>query len=144
MLLFALTFTACNNSSNQNGNNVDTLLLNDTIESGYKTLPDTSIPKIYNNEQFKDVTVEKIAKNTFKISGATNIKDSIVYWAIEDGHDELQNGSIKVNDNKKTFNEFSITVTATKKNSNSTLQLILFKKGKQKDSREFELPVVLY
>jgi hypothetical protein len=49
-------------------------------------------PRAYANKRFKDVTVEKIADNKYRIKGKGQIFEASFSWVVEDGHNEVKNG----------------------------------------------------
>lgn len=101
-------------------------------------------PKVYSNERFRNVTVEKTGENTFTIRGQGQIFEANFNWVIEDGHEELQKGYTMTDAGAPEWGNFSFTVTAPKKNPNSTLHIILFESSPKDGSRQYELPVLLY
>jgi hypothetical protein len=101
-------------------------------------------PKFYSNERFKDVTVEKTGDNTYLIKGKAQIFEANFGWVIEDGHEELQRGHHMTDAGAPEWGSFSFTVTAPKKNPNTTLHLILFESSPKDGSRQYELPLMLY
>lgn len=101
-------------------------------------------PKVYSNERFKEVTVEKTGENTFLIKGKGQIFEANFNWVIEDGHEELQKGYTMTDAGAPEWGNFSFTVTAPKKNPNSTLHLIIFESSPKDGSRQYELPILLY
>src|SRR5688500_2772961 len=100
-------------------------------------------PKVYSNERFKDVTVEKTGDNTFLITGKGQIFEANFNWVIEDGHEELQKGYTMTDAGAPEWGNFSFSVTAPKKNPNSTLHIIIFESSPKDGSRQYELPILL-
>ena len=101
-------------------------------------------PKVYSNARFKDVTVEKTGENTFLITGKGQIFEANFNWVIEDGHEELQKGYTMTDAGAPEWGNFSFSVTAPKKNPNTTLHLIIFESSAKDGSRQHELPILLY
>lgn len=101
-------------------------------------------PKVYSNERFRNVTVEKTGENTFTIRGQGQIFEANFNWVIEDGHEELQKGYTMTDAGAPDWGNFEFTVTAPKKNPNSTLHIILFESSAKDGSRQYELPLLLY
>ena len=101
-------------------------------------------PKVYSNQRFRNVTVEKSGENTFTIRGQGQIFEANFSWVIEDGHFELQKGFTMTDAGAPEWGNFSFTVTAPKKNPNTTLHIILFESSPKDGSRQYELPVLLY
>src|SRR5688572_27501404 len=101
-------------------------------------------PVIYSNARFKDVTVEKIGEQKFRIKGKGQIFEANFGWVIEDGHEELKQGFQMTDAGAPEWGNFDFTVEASKKRPNSTLHLILFESSAKDGSRQYELPLLLY
>ena len=106
--------------------------------------PEGISPKVYSNARFRDVTVEKTAENTYRLTGQGQIFEANFNWVIEDGHDELKSGYTMTDAGAPAWGNFNFTVTASKKNSNSTLHLVLFEVSAKDGSRQHQLPIPLY
>ena len=104
----------------------------------------TGVGKVYSNDRFRDVTVTKTGENTFQITGKGQIFEANFGWVIEDGHDELQSGHHMTDAGAPEWGNFSFSVTAPKRDPNTTLHLILFESSAEDGSRQHELPVLLY
>lgn len=113
-----------------NANSVDTSLLN------------KSSTKIFSNERFRNVTVEKNT-NEYLVKGKAQIFEARFGWVIEDGHNELQKGSAATNAGAPEWGDFSFTIKPEKINPNSTLHLILFESSAKDGTRQYELPIAL-
>ena len=105
---------------------------------------DTSPPKTYSNQRFKEVSIEKGTDHKFQVKGKAQVFEATFSWVIEDGHEELQKGSQMTNAGAPEWGEFSFIVEAEKKRDNSTLTLILFESSPKDGSRQYELPIILY
>ncbi|MEO6760679.1 MAG: Gmad2 immunoglobulin-like domain-containing protein [Saprospiraceae bacterium] len=101
-------------------------------------------PKIYSNERFKEVRVEKTGEHTFLLQGKGQIFEAGFGWVVEDGHRELKKGFEMTDAGAPEWGNFSFTVDVQKERANSTLLLILFESSPKDGSRQYELPVVLY
>jgi hypothetical protein len=142
-----LIVVACNNSEPKNGPAiVDTL----------KTIPDTTqvvidsqpepvrpVAQTYDNKRFKDVRVEKIGRNKFRVYGQGQIFEANFGWVVEDGHEELKKGFQMTDAGAPEWGNFDFTIEVEKKRKNSTLTLILFETSAMDGSRQYELPVTL-
>ena len=106
--------------------------------------PEGVAPQVYSNARFRDVTVEKTGDNTFLIKGKGQIFEANFNWVIEDGHEELQKGYTMTDAGAPEWGNFSFSVTAPKKNPNTTLHIILFESSAKDGSRTHELPIPLY
>lgn len=99
---------------------------------------------VYSNARFKNVTVKRTGDHTFLIKGKAQIFEANFGWVIEDGHNELYQGHEMTDAGAPEWGNFSFTVNAKKKKSNSTLHIILFESSAKDGSRQHELPVLLY
>lgn len=138
--LLVLAIAGCNNRVQQ----TDTVVKQDTV--AVEKVPDTPATdlKVYSNERFKDVTVEKTGDHTFLIKGKGQIFEASFSWVVEDGHNELLKGFEMTDAGAPEWGNFSFTVEVKKERENSTLLLILFESSPKDGSRQYELPVLLY
>ena len=150
IIICVLGILACTNKpgEQQPVENIDTVAVDNTrtAEPADTVINDPSgiSPKVYANERFKDVTVEKTAENTYLIQGKGQIFEASFSWVVEDGHNELQKGYTMTDAGAPEWGNFSFSVTAVKKNPNSTLHLIIFESSAKDGSRQYELPLLLY
>lgn len=153
--IFLLAMLAgCNANEQQNAteNKNDTILIQDTITSTKEKAETTkskkpvviSPKKIYTNERFKEVTVEKTGDHKFLVKGKGQIFEASFNWVVEDGHEELKKGYTTTDAGAPEWGNFSFTIDAPKKRANSTLRLILFESSAKDGSRQYELPILLY
>ena len=125
--------------------NTDTLsVVPDTAQIKDEKPGNTSGAKIYSNQRFKDVTIEKTGERSFLIKGKGQIFEASFSWIIEDGHEELQQGHTMTDAGAPEWGNFNFTVNAPMKRPNSTLHLILFETSAKDGSRQYELPIPLY
>ena len=101
-------------------------------------------PKVYENERFKEVTVEKIGDDVFLVRGKGQIFEANFNWVVEDGHEELQKGFAMTDAGAPEWGNFGFKVKAPKKDPNTTLHIVLFESSPKDGSRQFELPIPLY
>ena len=148
-VLLLIIFISCNTgtSPNQTAMETDTV----SVDQHGTQNTDTAIPavpsptaKVYSNERFKEVTVEKTGEHQFLIQGKGQIFEASFSWVVEDGHEELQNGYQMTDAGAPEWGKFSFSLDVTKKRANSTLMLILFESSPKDGSRQYELPLVLY
>ena len=153
--LLAIILTGCNAGEQQNETIVktDTVKVHDTIIVEKDTMqktetenPTAPLPsaKVYSNERFKEVTVEKIGEHKFLVQGKGQIFEASFSWIVEDGHEELKKGFQMTDAGAPEWGNFSFTIDVPKKRPNSTLNLILFESSPKDGSRQYELPVLLY
>lgn len=105
--------------------------------------PPTS-EKVYGNDRFRNVAIQRTGDHTFLITGKGQIFEANFGWVVEDGHDELLKGHQMTDAGAPEWGNFSFTIDVPKKQQNSTLTLILFESSPKDGSRQFELPIILY
>ena len=114
----------------------------DTVQPKKKTPPKTNV-KIYSNQRFRNVTVEKVNGNTFRVKGEGQIFEANFNWTVEDGHDELKKGYETTDAGAPEWGKFDFTIDVAKNRENSTLTLILYEISAKDGSRQHELPIAL-
>jgi hypothetical protein len=98
----------------------------------------------YSNKRFKNVTVERIGIDSFRVRGQGQIFEASFNWVLEDGHNELKKGFEMTDAGAPEWGKFNFIIHAPKKRTNSTLTLILFETSAKDGSRQHELPISLY
>ena len=146
-LLATLLYVGCNNPEQKQTTtvNADSGQVQDktkTIAEPVKT--DTQLNHVYSNQRFKDVTVEKLDGDSFRVKGRAQVFEANLSWVVEDGHEELKKGFQMTSAGAPEWGEFVFTIDVEKKRPNSTLTLILFESSSKDGSRQFELPIPLY
>lgn len=142
LFLLFIVFASCTNGNND----VQQTITKDTV----KALPpsqkpvDTIETKVYANDRFKDVTVQKTGDHLFLISGKARVFEATFSWVAEDGHNELKKGFEMTDAGAPEWGNFSFTADVKKERENSTVMLILFEASAKDGSRQSELPLVLY
>ncbi len=113
----------------------------DTIEKNI----DSATPNLknYSNQRFKNVTVEQLSENRFRIYGQAKVFEASFSWVVEDGHNELYKGYEMTDAGAPAWGSFDFTIEAGKERENSTLTLILFEGSAKDGSRQYELPISL-
>ncbi len=106
--------------------------------------PVTLLPKQYENQRFKEVSVDMISDTQFRIFGKAQIFEATFNWVVEDGHEELSKGYEMTDAGAPEWGKFDFTIDIKKKRENSTLHLILFETSAMDGSRQHELPIPLY
>jgi hypothetical protein len=146
ILLSAILLFACNKKEAQR-----TTIVNDTLIMIPKTTkvvkaekPEILLPKQYSNERFKEVTVERLDENKFRVRGKGQIFEANFNWIIEDGQDELKTGFQTTDAGAPEWGNFDFTITVEKKRENSKLTLVLFESSAKDGSRQHELPIALF
>lgn len=146
ILLSALLLFACNKKETQRPTVVnDTLItIPETNKIVKVTKQENLLPKQYSNQRFKEVTVERVAENKFRVRGKGQIFEASFNWTIEDGHDELMKGFQTTDAGAPEWGYFDFTIAVQKKRENSTLTLVLFELSAKDGSRQHDLPIVLF
>src|SRR5687768_5203740 len=116
-------------------------------QSAATPVPDTPAAannKTLSNKRFRNVKVQKLANDSFLITGQGQIFEASFNWIIEDGHEELQHNYSTTDAGAPEWGNFSFKVHAAKKRPNSTLHLVLFETSAKDGSRQYELPLLLH
>jgi len=114
----------------------------DTVQADNKK-PEPPAEKTYSNERFRNVTIEKIADNKYRLKGQAQIFEASFSWVIEDGHNEIKSGYHMTDAGAPEWGNFEFTVELDKKNPGLTYHIILFEVSAKDGRREFELPILL-
>lgn len=141
-LLFIL-ITSCNKKEKTTEETLEPVKMNDTVQLK-KVVPAKTSIKNYSNKRFRNVTVEKINKNKFRIKGEGQIFEANFNWIVEDGHDVLKEGYEMTDAGAPEWGKFNFIVDVNKNRENSTLTLILFEISAEDGTRQHELPIVLF
>lgn len=141
LLVLILVVTSCKKQEAVEINDVKTV---DTLHVPKNETPSyTVIVKEYSNERFREVTVEKVGDDKFRVRGQGQIFEASFSWIIEDGHNELKKGFQMTDAGAPEWGNFDFTIEASKERENSTLILILFEASAKDGSRQYELPIAL-
>ncbi|MGG1661530.1 Gmad2 immunoglobulin-like domain-containing protein [Brevibacillus sp. NRS-1366] len=112
-----------------------------------ETPPTTQQPDpaaaVYANDIFRNVTVKKTGQDTFEVKGQAQVFEGVVSYVVEDGHNELIQGSIQTSAGAPEWGDFTHTLKVKKAEPNSTLMLILFETSAKDGSRRMELIIPL-
>ena len=146
LFISAIILVACNNNETKNTPvKTDTLKTTPATNQVIEKKPEAIIPasKTYFNNRFRNVRVERIGANKFRINGQGQIFEANFNWIVEDGHEELKKGFQMTDAGAPEWGKFEFTIDVQKKRQNSTLTLILFESSAMDGSRQYELPIVL-
>jgi hypothetical protein len=141
-LLLTVIFCSigCNTSETQTQSSADTTMSSSRVS---KPKEETTAPKKYSNERFKDIIVMKIAEDSFNISGKAQVFEAAFSWIIEDGNEEVAKGFQMTNAGAPEWGDFNFGIRSPKGKENSTLHLILFEASPKDGSRQYELAIPL-
>jgi len=142
-ILFLVFMLACGNNQ-QHSSTATSTQHSDTSQVKKEPLRDTLSTKSYNNQRFRDVTIERIGIDSFLVRGQGQIFEANFGWVVEDGHEELKQGSQMTDAGAPEWGNFKFGIRVPKKQASSTLTLILFESSPKDGSRQFELPITLY
>lgn len=143
-LLSLLLLFACKNRDQMKTTESDTSISTpDTVQEVREVEQEVSTFKTYANERFKDVYVEKVGQDSFLVRGQGQIFEANFNWVVEDGHNELKKGFHMTDVGAPEWGKFELPISVQKKQSNSTLILILFESSAKDGSRQHELLIVL-
>jgi hypothetical protein len=147
LLILVIIVAGCKNSESKS-ESIKTDTLENTPDVNQVTNrtnrePVISISKPYSNTRFKDVFVEQLGENKFRVRGQGQIFEANFGWIVEDGHEELYKGNQMTDAGAPEWGNFEFTIDVTKQRENSTLTLILFESSAKDGSRQYELPIAL-
>jgi len=138
---------ACDGNNNRTNTKEasDSLVATDSLEMVYNGMEITSpvLSKVYANDRFKNVTVEKVDGQTYKVQGEAQIFEANFGWVVEDGHSQLKQGNEMTNAGAPEWGEFEFTVEVEKERENSTLTMVLFESSAKDGSQQHELYIPL-
>ena len=121
VVLVFLLFPACLNTPEENTPS------HKNVGASSKPIPKTTT-KIYQNELFWEVSVEKIENNKYRVKGKGKNSISFLNYVVEDGHDQLLDSIATLNKDNPEWGTFNFTFEAKKKDENTTLVIALFEK----------------
>jgi hypothetical protein len=146
VLLPAVLLLACAMAGCQSGDTNDDASTNNvaTLSDTVRSRPDTVSHKVFSNERFKNVRVQRVDENTFRITGEAQVFEAAFSWSLEDGHYELKQGHEMTDAGAPAWGRFGFSIDADKKDPDTTLTLVLFESSPKDGSRQHELPLPLY
>ena len=141
MLVFSiLLLISCDKKSKTVPQPEVNVAVTDTVD---KKSVDTIPTKKYQNARFREVTVEKVTAEKFRVKGEGQIFEANFNWVVEDGHNELKSGFQMTDAGAPEWGKFNFLFQVAKPKENSTLTLILFEISAEDGSRQHELPITL-
>ena len=138
------SIAGCSNDTNVQPPKEDSANITPVLPSANNDkVTDSVTKKTYSNERFRNVTVEAITSDSFRVRGQAQIFEASFGWVIEDGHNELKQGFTTSDAGAPEWGNFDFSFKATKARENSTLHLILFETSMKDGSRVHQLPIPL-
>ena len=144
ILLLIILFSACNKKEEIAVEPKEIVKTSDTVQLKKKPASLNTTVKKYSNERFRNVTVEKVNGDTFRVKGEGQIFEASFSWIVEDGHNELKEGHEMTDAGAPEWGKFDFTLDVAKNRENSTLTLILFETSANDGSRQHELAITLF
>ena len=142
-LFSIIVLFSCCNKKESTVEAVENLKTSDTAQVKKQAQSEPVISKEYSNERFRAVTVQKVDDATYSVKGQGQIFEASFSWVVEDGHYELAEGFETTDAGAPEWGNFDFILAVPKKDSNSTLTLILFETSAKDGSRQHELPIAL-
>ena len=140
IMFLMILFVSCNKENKTIPKIKDQLPDKDTVNT---SLPDTITEKKYYNDRFREVSVEKIAANKFRVKGEAQIFEANFSWIVEDGHNELKSGFEQTDAGAPAWGKFDFSFEVSKSNKETTLTLVLFETSAEDGSPQHQLPIPL-
>lgn len=144
ILLFSilLFFSGCEKKEST-AKPVEVLKTRDSVPTPKETPSEAVILTKHSNQRFREVTIERLADDKFRVKGQGQIFEASFSWVVEDGHYELAEGFATTDAGAPEWGNFDFTLDVPQKDANSTLTLILFESSAKDGSRQHELLIPL-
>jgi hypothetical protein len=141
ILTCCIAVIACTNkpasSDTTNATNGDTSQVSPTADTVI------TMPTLYSNARFVDVSITKVGETEWRVQGKGQIFEANFGWVVEDGHDELKTGHQMTDAGTPEWGSFDFTINTGPTDPNRTLHLILFESSAEDGSRQHELAIPL-
>lgn len=142
LLLLTLALFACNdNKSSETGIDITTIST-DTLQVENAT-EKAEMPNEYSNERFRNVVLEKLGDDKFRVKGQAQVYEATINWSVEDGHNIITDGFTTATIGAPEWGDFDFTFEAKKAEENSVLTLVLFETSAEDGSQKHSLPISL-
>ena len=144
ILLFSilLLFSACEKKEST-VKPVEILKTSDSVPTPQEAPSEAVLSTKHSNQRFREVTIEKLDDDKFRVKGQGQIFEASFSWVVEDGHYELAEGFTTTDAGAPDWGNFDFTLDVPKKDANSTLTLILYESSAKDGSRQHELLIPL-
>lgn len=143
ILLLCLLLFSCNNQERKDSNTDAVLVEEDSVTISNATDPEKESSKEFSNERFRDVTIEKLQGDTYRVQGEAQVFEATFNWVVEDGHYVLKDGHSMTDAGAPEWGKFDFSFDVKKKEDYSTLLLILFEVSAKDGNHKYELPIPL-
>lgn len=142
LLLLSLVIFSCNKTKSEEPDYSKDGILLDTLEVS-EPISESEIKKEYDNERFRNVTLEKLDNDKFRVKGQAQLYEATINWSVEDGHDVIKKGFTNATIGAPEWGDFNFTFEAKKAEQNSALTLILFEESAKDGSQLHTLSIPL-
>ena len=82
LLLFLLI--SCNKKSDEDTTSKETIIQNDSLNKATPNEMKEGIVEKLSNERFRNVTIEKLDENSFRVKGQAQVFEGTINWTVED------------------------------------------------------------
>ena len=142
-----MTLLACNDPAKEAAPVTVPDSLNKSTDTAPKSTgqqqPQVPTARQYANTRFKEVTVQKLSEDSFRVKGKGQIFEANFGWVVKDGHQQLEEGHQMTDAGAPEWGQFDFKVQLEKTRPDAALILILFETSAKDGSRQHELPIVL-
>lgn len=142
LILLLLTIFACNKSKSKQIETSTDAISKDTMQVE-KPVKQSEVLKEHQNERFRNVTLEKLENNNFRVKGQTQVYEATIKWTVEDGHYVIIDGFTTATIGAPEWGDFEFTFEAKKAEENSALTLILFEESAKDGTQLHSLAISL-
>lgn len=139
LLLFLLI--SCNKKSDEDTTSKETIIQNDSLNKATPNEMKEGIVEKLSNERFRNVTIEKLDENSFRVKGQAQVFEGTINWTVEDGHYILKDGFTTTDAGAPAWGNFDFTFDVEKKDKNSSVTLVLFEISAKDGSQQHPLPI---
>ncbi|HVG16448.1 MAG TPA: Gmad2 immunoglobulin-like domain-containing protein [Chitinophagaceae bacterium] len=148
-LFIALLCIACNTNSGDQKPGADTPGLQreappDRHDSdAQKKETERDAGKTYQNQRFRNVTIDKTAKGTYTIEGQAQMFEADFGWVVNKGEEEIMSGYESTDAGAPSWGNFKFSIKIEEKHLSSPLVLVLYESSAKDGSRQHQLNLAL-
>ena len=142
LILLVFAIFSCNKNKTDETEIITNSISTDTMQVE-KSIQQSKILKEYQNQRFRNVTVEKLENNNFRVKGQAQVYEATIKWTVEDGHYIIIDGFTTATIGAPGWGDFEFTFEAKKAEENSSLTLILFEESAKDGSQLHSLAISL-
>lgn len=141
LCLLLLILISCNKKSEEANDSKETIIQNDSINSDATDENKEGAFEKLSNERFRNVTIEKLDENKFRVQGQAQVFEGTINWTVEDGHYILKDGFTTTDAGAPAWGNFDFTFDVEKVDKNSSVTLVLFEISAKDGSQQYSLPI---